>query len=57
MTEIVLLLWLGDVARSVSFVLALLLVVGLATGACIAAVFAGDGYEPSRSRVQVDGVP
>ena len=44
MTEIVMLVWLGDVARSVSFMLALLLVVGLATGACIAAVAAGDGY-------------
>ena len=51
MTEIVMLVWLGDVARSVSFMLALLLVVGLATGACIAVVAAGDGYEPSRGLV------
>ena len=49
MTEIVMLVWLGDVARSVSFMLASLLVVGLATGACIAVVAAGDGYEPSRA--------
>ena len=52
MTEIVMLLWLGDVARSASFILALLLVVGLATGAGIAVVVvAGDGYEPSRGLV------
>ena len=51
MTEIVMLVWLGDVARSVSFMLALLLVVGLATGACFAVVVAGDGYEPSRGLV------
>ena len=51
MTEIVMLVWLGDVARSGSFMLALLLVVGLATGACIAVLVAGDGYEPSRGLV------
>ena len=51
MTEIVMLVWLGDVARSVSFMLALLLVVGLATGAFIAVVAAGGGYEPSRGLV------
>ena len=51
MTEIVMLVWLGDVARSVSFMLALLLVVGLATGACIAVVAAGDDCEPSRGLV------
>ena len=49
MTEIVMLVWLGDVAHNVSFLFALLLVVGLVTGACIAAVVAGDGYEPSRA--------
>ena len=51
MTEIVMLVWLGDVARSVSFMLALLLVVGLATGAGIAVSVAVDGYEPSRGLV------
>ena len=51
MTEIVMLVWLGDVARSVSFMLALLLVVGLTAGACIAVLAAGDGYEPSRRLV------
>ena len=51
MTEIVMLMWLGDVARSGSFILALLLVVGLATGACIALLFAEGGHEPSRGLV------
>ena len=56
MTEIVMLVWLGDVARSVSFMLALLLVVGLATGACIAALVAGDGYDYQVPRGLVRGV-
>ena len=51
MTEIVMLVWLGDVARSVSFMLAMLLVVGLATVACIVVLDAGDGREPSRGLV------
>ena len=51
MTEIVLLLWLGDVARNVTFLVWFLLLTGLATGACIAAVVAGDGYEPPRGLV------
>ena len=50
MTEIVMLVWLGDVARNVTLVAGLLLVVGLATGAGIA-VAAGDDYEPSRRLV------
>ena len=51
MTEIVMLVWLGDVAHNAYFLFGLLLAVGLATGACIAVVAAVDGYEPSRGLV------
>ena len=52
MTEIVMLVWLGDVAHNVSFLLGLLLVVGLATGACIAVLFAVDGYNYDYARAR-----
>lgn len=48
MTEIVMLMWLGDVAHNVSFLLGLLLVVGLATGAGIAVVYVYD-YDYARA--------
>lgn len=48
MTEIVMLVWLGDVAHNVSFLLGLLLVVGLVTGACIAVVYVYD-YDYARA--------
>ena len=53
MTEIVLLLWLGDAARNVTLLAGLLLVVGLAAGACMAVLVAGDdaGYAPPRGLV------
>ena len=51
MTEIVLLLWLGDVARNVTLLAWFLLLAGLTVGACIAVLVAGDGYEPSRGLV------
>ena len=53
MTEIVLLLWLGDVARSVTLLAGLLLVVGLKVGACMAVLVAVDdaGYVPPRGLV------
>ena len=53
MIEIVLLLWLGDVASNVTLLAGLLLVVGLAAGVCMAFLVAvGDaGYEPSRRLV------
>ena len=51
MTEIVMLVWLGDVARNVCFMLALLLVVGLVTVACIVVLDAVDGRESSRGLV------
>ena len=53
MTEIVMLVWLGDVASNVSFLLGLLLVVGLTAGACMAVLVAADdaGYAPPRGLV------
>ena len=53
MTEIVLLLWLGDVARNVTLLAGLLLVVGLAAGAWKAVLVAVDdeGYAPPRGLV------
>ena len=49
MTEIVLLLWLGDVARNVTFLAGLLLVVGLTVAVFVALDDYGD--KPSRGLV------
>ena len=53
MTEIVLLLWLGDVARNVTLLAWFLLLAGLTVGACMAGFVAVDdgGYAPSRGLV------
>ena len=53
MTEIVLLLWLGDVARNVTLLAWFLLLAGLTVGACMAGFVEvdGGGYAPSRGLV------